>query len=144
YAAERSPELEASFERWRASVHRISPARTLPDPMLEVGVFVWNSGENAGVVPARIGERQELPWPARLTAGADAASAEARAQQRNFEAQLLELRARVADAYYRLWLLRRIRAIEREHLEILRGLSESALGQMAVGAGNLADQMQID
>jgi outer membrane protein TolC len=144
YAAERSPELEASFERWRASVHRISPARTLPDPMLEFGVYVWNSGENAGPTPARVALRQELPWPARLTAGADAASAEARAQQRSFEAQLLELRARVAASYYQLWLVRRMRAIEREHLEILRGLSEAALGRLSVGEASLADQQQID
>jgi outer membrane protein, heavy metal efflux system len=144
YAAERSPELKASYERWRASVHRISPARTMPDPMLEFGVYVWNSGDNIGLTPARVGLRQELPWPAQLTAGADAASAEARAQQRSFEAQLLEVRARVAAGYYQLWLLRRMRAIEREHLEILRGLSEAALGQLSVGQASLADQQQID
>jgi outer membrane protein, heavy metal efflux system len=61
YAAERSPGLRASYERWRASVHRISRARQLPDPMVEFGVFVWSSGEDPGVVPGRIGVRQELP-----------------------------------------------------------------------------------
>jgi outer membrane protein, heavy metal efflux system len=144
YAAEQSPEVRGSFERWRASVHRISPARRLPDPMLEVGVYVWNSGENAGLMPARVGIRQEFPWPSKLGAGADAASAEARALQRRFEAQLLALRQRVAEAYFRLWLLRRTRTIEREQLEILRGLSESSLGNLTTGSANLADQLQID
>jgi outer membrane protein, heavy metal efflux system len=144
YATERSPELRASYERWRATVHRISPSRRLPDPMVEFGVFVWNSGDNAGLTPARVGVRQEFPWPTKLTAGADAASAEGRAFQRRFEAQLLELRQRVTEAYFRLWLIRRTRNIEREQLEILRGLSESALGQVATGAAALADQQQID
>lgn len=144
YATERNPELRASYERWRASVHRISPSRRLPDPMLEFGVFVWNSGDNAGLTPARVGIRQEFPWPTKLTAGADAASAEARAFQRRFEAQLLDLRQRVTEAYFRLWLIRRTRTIEQEQLEILRGLSESALGQVATGAAALADQQQID
>jgi outer membrane protein TolC len=144
YATNRNPELRASFERFRASVHRISPSRRLPDPMLEFGMFVWNSGDNAGVTPARIGLRQEFPWPTRLSAGADAASAEARALGRRFEAQLLELRQRVTEAYYRLWLLRRIRIIEQEQLQILEGLSQSALGQIATGAATLADQQQID
>lgn len=144
YATERHPELRAAFERWRASVHRISPARRLPDPILELGVFVWNSGDNAGLKLARVGLRQAFPWPTQLSAGADAASAEARALQRRFEARLLGLRQRVAEAYFQLWLLRRTRAIEREQLEILRGLSESALGQVATGAATLADQQQID
>lgn len=144
YATERHPELRAAFERWRASVHRISPARRLPDPILELGVFVWNSGDNAGLKLARVGLRQAFPWPTQLSSGANAASAEARALQRRFEARLLALRQRVADAYFQLWLLRRTRAIEREQLEILRGLSESALGQVATGAATLADQQQID
>lgn len=144
YAAERSPELRASFERWKASVHRISRSRRLPDPVLELGAFVWNSGDNQGVMPARLGVRQELPWPTQLTAGADAASAEARALQRRFEAQYLELGQWVTEAYYRLWLVRRTRTIEQEQLAILRGLSESALGQVATGAASLADQQQID
>lgn len=144
YAAQRSPELRASFERWRASVHRISRARRLPEPMLEFGVFVWNSGDNAGLRPARVGLRQEFPWPTKLSAGSDAASAEARARQRRLQALMLELRERVVEAYYRLWLLRQERAVEQEQLQVLRGLSESALGQVATGAANLADQQQID
>jgi outer membrane protein, heavy metal efflux system len=144
YAAERNPELRASYERWRGSVHKISRARQLPDPMVEFGVFVWNSGESAGITPARVAVRQELPWPTKLTAGADAASAEARALQRRFDAQLLQLRQEVTEAYFRLWLLRRTRTIENEQLEILRGLSASALGQVTTGAATLADQQQID
>jgi outer membrane protein, heavy metal efflux system len=142
-AAERSPELRAAFERWRAAVHRIAPARRLPDPMVEFGLFVWNSGENAGVTPARAGLRQEIPWPTRPGADADAATAEAMALQRRFEALLLDLKERVAEVYYRLWLVRRTRTIEREQLEILRGLSESALGGLATGASTLADQQQV-
>lgn len=144
HAAERSPALRASFERWRASVHGISPAKRLPDPMFEIGVYVWNSGENTSPALGRLGLRQELPWPGTLRAGADAASAEARARQRQFEAELVELRRRVADAYYRLWLLRRLRAIEQEHLTILQSLSESALGRVATGAASLADQQRIE
>lgn len=143
HAAEHSPALRASFERWRASVHGISPARRLPDPMVELGAYVWSSG-GGGPTLGRLGVRQELPWPGTLRAGADAASAEARARQRSFEAELVELRERVADSYHRLWLLRRVRAIRGEHLLILRGLSESALGKLATGSATLADQQQID
>jgi outer membrane protein, heavy metal efflux system len=142
-AAMRNPELRAAFERWRASVHRIAPARRPPDPMVDLGIFVWNSGENAGVTMARAGIRQEVPWPSRLAAEGDAAAAESRAMGLRFEALLLDLRWQVAESYYRLWLLRRTRSIEREQLEILKGLAESALGNLATGAATLADQQQI-
>ncbi len=144
YAAERHPDLRASYGRWRASVHRISPARRLPDPAVDFGLFVWNSGENAGVVPARASIRQEFPWPTALSAGADAAAAEARALSQRFEALLLDLRQQVTEAYFRLWLLRETRTIQQEQLEILRWLSQSTLGQIATGAATLADQQQID
>ncbi len=144
YATERHPDLRASYGRWRASVHRISPSRRLPDPSVDFGVFVWNSGENVGLAPARASIRQAFPWPTKLSAGADAASAEARALSRRFEALLLELRQRVADAYFRLWLLRETRTIQQEQAELLRGLAQSTLGQIATGAATLADQQQID
>ena len=143
FAIERSPELRAAFERWRAGVHRIAPARRLPEPMLEVGVFVWDSEDGAGVAAASAGIRQDIPWPTRLSAEADAAAAEALALGRRFEALVLDLRGRVAEAHYGLWLVRRVRTIEREQLEVLRGLAESALGGVATGTRSLADQQQI-
>ncbi len=143
YAAQHQPELRAAFERWRASVHQIAPARRLPDPMLELGAYVWNSGDNQGFTPGRVALRQELPWPTALTTRATAAAHEAEAQQRKFEATVLELRERVAAAYYELWLLRRLRAIEQEQLVLLQGVSQSILARMATGTATLADQQQV-
>lgn len=144
YATDHSPELRAEYERLMARVHSIPAKRTLPDPMLEFGVFVWNSGQNAGLTGARVGVKQEFPWPTRLSAGADAASAEGRVQLRRLEAKLLDLKWRVAQAYYRVWLIQRMREIEREQLVVVRGLSESAVGQVATGSATLADVQQIE
>lgn len=144
YATDHSPELRAEYERLVARVHSIPAERTLPDPMLEFGVFVWNSGQNAGVTGARVGVKQELPWPTRLSAGAAAASAEGRVQLRRLEAKLLDLKWRVAEAYYRVWLIQRLREIEREQLVVVRGLSESAVGRVATGSATLADVQQIE
>jgi len=144
YATDHSPELRAEYERFAASVHRIAGERTLPDPMVEFGVFVWNSGENAGLTGARVGVKQEFPWPSNLSAGADVAAAEAQSQRRRLEARLLDLKWRVTEAYYGLWLIGRTREIDREQLSILQGLAESAAGQIAVGAATLADVQQID
>lgn len=143
YAAKHQPELRAAFERWRASVHQIQPARRLPEPMLEFAAYVWNSGDNQGFTPARVGVRQELPWPTALSGRATAATHEAEALQRQFESQLLRLRERVAAAYYELWLLRRLRAIEQEQLVLMQGVSQSVLARIATGSAILADQQQV-
>lgn len=143
-AQEQSPELKASFERWRASVNRISRARRLPDPKLSFGYFVRPVETRVGPQRARVGISQAFPWPTQLTAGADAASERARAQQRQLEAVALNIRQRVVAAYYQLWLIRETRKIHSEHLEVVRSLSKTVLARVAIGATNLADQQQVD
>jgi outer membrane protein TolC len=141
---ERNPEIRAGFERWQASVQRISRARRLPEPTIGFGYFVQSVETRVGPQQARISLQQAFPWPTRLTAGADAASTQARAMQRRFEAQSLTVAQRVATAYWNLWQVRTTRAIYREHLEVIRSLSESVRARMSTGAAMLADLQQID
>ena len=143
-ALESNPELHASFERWRASVHRISKARRLPEPTASFGYFVQSIETRVGPQQARISLQQAFPWPTRLSAGADAASAQARAMQRRFEAQALSVSQRVETAYWNLWQIRMTRSIRRQHLDVIRGLSESVRARLSTGATTLADLQQID
>lgn len=143
YAVAQHPELRAARARYRASVHRVAPARRLPDPLLQLGIYVWNSGENAGVTGARAGLNQELPWRTLVGADADAAVSAAGAEGRRLAALALGLKQRVIEAHHALWLVRRARSSTAEQVEILRGLSESALGRVATGAATLAEQQQV-
>jgi cobalt-zinc-cadmium efflux system outer membrane protein len=143
-ALERSPELQAAFHRWQARILEISRARRLPEPVLSFGYFVRSVETRVGPQRARVGLSQSFPWPTRLTAGADAAAANARAHARRFDALALTVTRRVAAGYWRLWQLRRNHATHREHLEVLRALSESARARVATGATSLADQQQVD
>lgn len=143
-ALDRSPTLRADFERWKASVHRVSGARRLPDPTLSFGYYIRSVETRVGPQQARIGLQQAFPWPTRLTAGADAASAQARAMQRRFEAQALTVARSAAGAYWDLWQVRATRTIEREHLDVVRGLSDSVRGRVATGAATLAELQQTD
>lgn len=143
-AVERNPGLQAAFERWQASVHRISRSRRLPEPTLSFGYFVRSVETRVGPQQARVGVQQRFPWPTRLTAGADAASAQARSMQRRFEARALSVTRRVATAYWNLWQIRTTRVIHRDHLAVVRGLSESVRARISTGAATLADLQQID
>ncbi len=143
-AQKKSPELKASFERWHGSISRISRARRLPEPKLSFGYFIRPVETRVGPQRARVGVSQTFPWPTQLTAGADAASERARAQQNQFEALALEIRRRVVVAYYQLWLIREARKIHAEHLDVLHSLSSNVLARLEVGAATLADQQQVD
>lgn len=143
-ALENNPDVRASFERWQASVHRISRARRLPEPTIGFGYFVQSVETRVGPQQARLSLQQAFPWPTRLSAGADAASAQARAMQRRFEAQALSVAQRVKAAYWHLWQIRTTRSIHREHLDVIRGLSESVRARMSTGVATLADLQQID
>jgi outer membrane protein, heavy metal efflux system len=144
YALKQSPSLRASFERWRAGVLRISRARRLPEPILGFGVFARSVETRVGPQQARVSLQQSFPWPTKLAAGTDAAAAQAKALERRFDAELLDVAERVKSAYWRLWLIRAVRATHGEHLEVLRAVSESANARVATGATSFADQQQID
>lgn len=143
-AFEQSPSVRAAFERWRASVHRISEARTLPAPTLGFGYFIRSVETRVGPQRARLSLQQAFPWPTQLSAGADAAAARARSVQRQFESQTLSIARRVAVAYWSLWQVRAVRAVRQEHLALLGGLSESLRARLSTGRSSLADLQQVD
>lgn len=144
YAMAQSPELRASYERWRAATLRIEPARRLPDPMVTYGFYARPVQTRVGPQRHRLMVRQDIPWPTKLTAAADAQAIRARAAERRFEAQALAIRRRVAEAWWRLWTVRRVRAVEREQQEILQGLSETLRARLEIGQATLADVQQVD
>ncbi|PRQ08154.1 Outer membrane efflux protein BepC precursor [Enhygromyxa salina] len=144
YALVHEHNLRASWERWRAATHRVARERRLPSPMLTYAVFVSPVETRVGPQRHRLGVQQRFPWPGELLAGADAATAAARVEQRKFEAAALELRARVVIAYWRLWTLREIEVIEREQLELYEGLIEIARARLEIGNASLADIQQLE
>ena len=144
YALKNSPELEALFERWQAGVHRITVARRLPDPVISYAYFIRNVETRVGPQRHRLSLKQTFPWPTKLSAGADAASAKARALEKRFDARAVAIAAAVAEKYWTIWGLKAERAIHEEHVEILKGLSTSAQALLMTGRIALADKQQID
>ncbi|MBT8480910.1 MAG: TolC family protein [Myxococcales bacterium] len=105
HALARSPELRASFERWKAATLRISRARRMPEPIIKYSYFVRSVETPVGPQQHKLSLMQTFPWPTALSAGSDAASSRARAAQWRFDAEALAVRRAVADAYWRLWLV---------------------------------------
>jgi outer membrane protein, heavy metal efflux system len=144
YALEHDHRLRAKWERWRAATHEVARERRLPMPMVTYSVFVSPIETRVGPQRQRLGIQQRFPWPGALLAGADAAAAAARVAQREFEAEALERRAEVLEAYWRLWLIREAQTVDAEQLELIGAIAELARSRLELGRTSLADIQQID
>ncbi len=143
-ALEQSPALRAQYEEWRASTYEMKQARRLPEPTVSYSYFVRAVETHVGPQRHRIGIAQTFPWPAQLARAADAASLAAQSAQRRYEAAALALMRRVADVYWKLWLVERSREVQRDQLRLLEQLSGSAQARLEVGQGSLADLSQVN
>jgi len=144
FAIARSPELRASFERWRAATMRISRARRIPEPIIKYSYFVRSIETRVGPQNHKLSLMQSFPWPTALSAGADAASGTARAAERRFDAEVLGVKQAVADAYWRLWLLQEEHHLKNEHDVVMETLAGTVRGRVRTGAASLADLNQVE
>jgi len=142
YALANQPGLGSAHARWSAAIHRISRSERLPDPMLMVGVRAVNPDMGLGL--GTVGVQQALPWPTRLSLGADAAAEATLAEKDRYEATSLAVVERVSRAYWGLWRVRQLRRLHEEHLQIVQSLAEAVRSRLATGAASLADQQQVD
>jgi len=143
YAMAHSPELRGDFERFRAATLAVRPARTLPDPMVSYGVFLRTPETRVGPQRQRVSLQQMIPWPTRLTHAANAAAHAADSAERRFDARAVEIRRRVAEAYWNLWFVHQAKVVEREEREILSGLEQTLRARVEVGQADFAQLSQI-
>jgi outer membrane protein TolC len=94
------------------------------------------------------GLMQEFPGHGKLNAAANVADAESRTKYFAFETAVLQAAFAVKQAFYQLWFLDEKIAINRQTLNLLAQLEESAGAQNAVGKATLQDvyraQMEKD
>ncbi len=144
FALTHNPRLRAEYERWRAEVLSISRARRLPDPMLTYAFFVRRVQTRVGPQRHRLSVRQDLPWPTQVSAGVDAAVSRAQAQGARFDARVLQVRAAVAERYWRLWGVRESQRVRARQLEVIEQLAETARARIVTGESTLAEFQQVD
>lgn len=144
YALAHNPALRASFERWKSATMEIARARRIPEPVIKYSYFVRSVETRVGPQRHRLSLMQSFPWPTALSAGAEAAADRARAAQRRFDAATLEVRRQVADAYWRLWLVKEEHRLTMEHDIVLETLAGTVRARVRTGDASLADLNQVE
>jgi len=128
------PQVRAAYFEWAASVERITVERSLPDPRLTFQAYIQDVFTS--LMP---GLAQDFPGPGKLTAAANVAGAESKAKYFAFETSVLTTALAVKEAYYQLWFLDDKIRIDRQTLNLLAGLEQSARAQNEVGKVTLQD-----
>lgn len=137
YAMLNQPVVEAAYFDWAASVERITTARSFPDPQFTFQMDIQNIVTS--VMPGLMGS---IPWPSRLRAGAEVATAESRGKYFTFQSAVLESAFAVKRAYYQLYFLSQKIRVNQETLALLADLEKLARAQNEVGKVTLQDVLR--
>lgn len=143
-AAENNPGLQAKYKNFEAVMQRVSQASSLPDPNLSFGYFISPVETRVGPQQARFSLTQMFPWFGTLWAQEDAATLLAEARYQQFLDARNKLYYQVSAAYYPLYELQRLIAIETENQRILSSYKEIATVQFENGKDSMVDVLRVD
>jgi outer membrane protein, heavy metal efflux system len=139
----RNPELVAARKQWEAVTNRITPARSLDDPILSLQL--WNFPQSFNVTQTQnniFGLAQNLPFPGKLALKGNVASRSADMTEQAVRAKERELVARMKQAYYDLFLAQKALQIHHEQVELFRQFVEIANAKFRAGKGSQADVLK--
>ena len=142
-ALARNPELVAARKQWEAVTNRITPARSLDDPILSLQL--WNFPQNFNLTQTQnniFGLAQNLPFPGKLALKGNVASRSADMTEQAVRAKERELVARLKQAYYDLFLAQKGLQIHHEQVGLFRQFVEIANAKFRAGKGSQADVLK--
>ncbi len=134
YAALNNSEMEAAFNRWKASLLRVTQAKSLPDPRFTYGYFIREVETRVGSQQHRVGLSQMFPWFGKLRLRSEIALQEAKGAQEDYESEKLKLFYQVKDAYYELYYLWRAIGITEDNIQLLKHIEGVAQTKYRAGA----------
>jgi len=136
-ALDRNPELDAIEEQIQALEHRADKARAWKDPRLTLAYqnVPWDSfllgREPMSMASIRL--EQTIPWFGKTKKRGAVASEAADGQRWALAERKVQLRALVERTYYQLGLARQLKAITREHIDLVGQLIDVVRAKYEVG-----------
>jgi len=140
-----SPRLSAARASARAATFRIAPARTLPDPQLQLGLMNRNLpglGLQDPLGMNQIQVMQMVPFPGKLGAAGRGAQAQADASLARAEDLSWELRSQSAMFFYEIYGTEQGIRVAVETQQLLRDIAATAQRMYAVGEGRQPDVLR--
>lgn len=143
-AAENNPGLKAKYAAYEAALQKIPQAKSLADPTFSFGYFISPVETRVGPQRARFSLTQMFPWFGTLKAQGDVAALAAEAQFQEFLDARNALYFRVAQAWYPLYELQKLRLLERENIRLLESFKTTTTQKYENGMGAMVDVIRVD
>lgn len=137
YAMLNQPRVEMAYYEYAAQVERITLARSLSDPRFTFQMDVTNVIST--IMP---GLMIDIPWPTKLTARADVASAVSQARYFDYVNAVLLTAFEVKRPYYQLHFLSERLRLNRKMLILMNEVEEIARAQNESGKVTMQDVLR--
>ncbi len=133
-----NPQLQAQHHRYLSMAERVQQVGVLPDPQLEVGVFVKSMETLMGKQYADIKLMQMFPWFGTLGAAKDEARYMVQMELDIWYSIRNELLFNVQKEYFALFALQQEINNTRQNIELLKRIEQSAIYQYETGKSSAA------
>lgn len=143
-AAENNPGLQATYLEYEIAMEKIPQVNSLQDPTFSFGYFISPVETRVGPQRAKFSLSQMFPWFGTLKARGDAAALMAEAKFQSFIDERNRLYYRVAAAYYPIYELEKVIAIEKENLEILDSYQTIARSNFRNNTSPMVDVLRVE
>ena len=144
YAVRNRPELQAGLQRWRAANVSVEAVDEMPPFEVMYGFYASRVETRVGPQRHRLRVSQGIPWPGKADREKDARRQLARVDGERYDAELVEIRWQVLDAYWQVWGAQQEIAWRNEHVLVAQAMVDSIRGRVEVGAATLADVSQAE
>jgi len=126
--------LHAAFNRWKASLERITQATALSDPELSWMYFIEEVETRTGPQNFRVSLSQKIPWKGKRSHKGHLAEARAESLWWQVESERLEIIREVKSRFYDYAYLAQEIRIVKENLKLLKSLEPIIQRQVQFGA----------
>lgn len=145
-AAGNNPTVLKRFSEYEAALKKIPQVGTLPDPQLDLGVFITPMELVAGNQVADLKLMQMFPWFGVLKNAKDEMSLMAKAKFELFRDSKLQVYYDVQRTWYELFRIRKDISISEKNIDILKVIEQLSLIKYkapATGSSGLTDVYRI-
>ncbi|MGL4854920.1 MAG: TolC family protein [Lentisphaeria bacterium] len=145
-AEKKSGRLQSIYSRWEAASEQVKQVGALPDPRITYGYFIEPVQTKTGPQEQRIGIAQTIPWFGKLSLKEQVAAKDAEMLYEEYVATTLEIYASLQKSFFDYNFLRETIRINREHLQILELMEQTALSRFTTGkiSQTTLTQIQIE
>lgn len=141
-AIDANPGLEASRHAWRSAEAMTRFEKSLPDPMIGAKQMRAESTSFSDYEAIEYMVQQDVPWPGKRGSKVNAARLEAEAAGFVYLEELRNLRGKVTQAYWNLWLADRTIETMKSGIRLIERMEESALSAYESGKAMQGDVLR--